>query len=314
MAVAGQRLLPFFAMTSLLTMLLVTSFGGVYRQPSRPLPRKVNQAKLSIPDAFVIDKPLYCDPEEGATMDLMVVVTSAVTHFQAREAIRKTWGALAVALGSRVLFLVASSVDETVQHQVDKEEFQYNDILQASFIDHYNNLTLKTLSLMRWVNSSCSKAKFVLKVDDDMFVNMEKLVDYCKTNTFKKTIIGRLAHKWFPVRHKGWKWYIPESDFSGATYPDFTAGPAYLFTGDSAKPLLQASSVLTQIYLEDVYVTGIVAEKAHVSRIDHQLMHNYHVNVDACNFKTMITSHMHSPQDIVQLWKIVHDKPVKPCS
>ncbi|KAI1286902.1 Beta-1,3-galactosyltransferase 2 [Halotydeus destructor] len=277
--------------------------------------RKISFTKdeIETTESFAIDKPSFCGPDKGSAMDLMVVVTSAVTHFQARQAIRDTWGALAVTNGSRLLFLLGSTVNETVQHHAAREEFQYKDVLQGHFIDHYSNLTLKTISLMRWITSTCHRVKFGLKVDDDMFVNMEKLLDYSKTHTFNKTIIGNLAHKWKPIRSRANKWYLPESAFGGAIYPDFTAGPAYLFTGDAAKPLLETSLSLTPIYLEDVYMTGIVAEKAQVRRINHDLITNYHLDVDACTFDTFITSHQHTPQDIVQLWKAVHEQPVTPC-
>ncbi|KAI1286983.1 Beta-1,3-galactosyltransferase 2 [Halotydeus destructor] len=188
------------------------------------------------------------------------------------------------------------------------------DLLQGSFIDHYSNLTLKTLSLMQFVNSTCSQVKFVLKVDDDMFVNMQMLVDYCKTHIYSKTILGGLGQRYKPFRNPASKWYMPKSAFSGAIYPDFTSGGAYLFTGDSAKPLLQTSSSLTPVNLEDVYMTGIVAEEAQVRRINHELIKNVHLQVNACTFNTFITSHQHTPQDIVRLWKAVHEKPVTPCS
>ena len=43
------------------------------------------------------------------------------------------------------------------------------------FHDTYLNLTLKTTFLLKWVTARCSNAKFVFKVDDDVFVNPEKL-------------------------------------------------------------------------------------------------------------------------------------------
>ena len=43
------------------------------------------------------------------------------------------------------------------------------------FHDTYLNLTLKTSFLLKWVSNSCEQAKFVFKVDDDVFVNPEKM-------------------------------------------------------------------------------------------------------------------------------------------
>ena len=43
------------------------------------------------------------------------------------------------------------------------------------FHDTYLNLTLKTTFLLKWVSASCPGAKFVFKVDDDVYVNPERM-------------------------------------------------------------------------------------------------------------------------------------------
>lgn len=170
-------------------------------------PKTVFDAEdLKTTEKFIIDKPLFCDTDKGATLDLLVVVTSAVTHFDAREAIRKTWGQFAVERGALLLFLLGATTNQSLQDVVVKEEQMYGDILQGAFVDNYYNLTLKTISLMRWVNETCRDVKYVLKVDDDMFVNMQMMVDFSETRTFNKAIIGKLARKWRPHRDPKSKW------------------------------------------------------------------------------------------------------------
>jgi hypothetical protein len=155
--------------------------------------------------------------------------------------------------------------------------------------------------------------KFVLKVDDDMFINMQMLVDFSETRTFNKAIIGKLARKWRPHRESKSKWYVPTSAFNGTLYPNFATGPAYMFTGDATQQLLETSLNLTPIYLEDVYMTGIVAEKANVRRLNHALIKNVRLRVDGCTFKRFMTSHRHTPQEIIGLWKTVYENPTKNC-
>ena len=45
----------------------------------------------------------------------------------------------------------------------------------AFFQDSYHNLTLKTVMGLKWVKDHCSQARFVMKTDDDIFVNLPKL-------------------------------------------------------------------------------------------------------------------------------------------
>lgn len=283
--------------------------------------RKVtfDAADLESTREFVINKPNFCDDDNGATNDLLVVVNSAVSHFEARDAIRQTWGQFAVERGSLVLFLLGSvdpsSADaDVIQEKVFEEESLHGDLLQGTFVDNYYNLTLKTISLLRWVNATCDRIKYVLKIDDDMFVNMQMMVDFCETRLFPKAVIGKLARKWKPHRNKLSKWFVPQEAFNGTVYPNFATGPAYMFSGDATRPLLETSLALTPIYLEDVYVTGIVAEKAGVRRLNHALIKNVRLRVDACTFKRFMTSHRHSPQEIINLWKLVYETPGKNCT
>lgn len=84
-----------------------------------------------------------------------------------------------------------------------------------------------------------------------------------------------------------------------------------MFTGDATQQLLETSLKLTPIYLEDVYMTGIVAEKANVRRLNHALMKNVRLRVDNCTFKRFITSHKHTPQEIESLWHQVYESEKK---
>lgn len=96
--------------------------------------------------------------------------------------------------------------------------------------------------------------------------------------------------------------------------PNFATGPAYMFSGDATRALLETALALTPIYLEDVYVTGIVAEKAGVRRLNHALIKNVRLRVDGCTFKRFMTSHRHSPHEILHLWNLVYETPAKNCT
>ena len=46
---------------------------------------------------------------------------------------------------------------------------------QESFIDTYANLTLKSLLLLRWFTQRCEDSQYVMKTDDDVYINLVKL-------------------------------------------------------------------------------------------------------------------------------------------
>jgi len=68
-----------------------------------------------------------------------------------------------------------------LQDEVGKEVTSFGDILEEDYLDTYHNLTLKSISILKWVNLTCftgnltSMPYHVLKVDDDVFVNIERL-------------------------------------------------------------------------------------------------------------------------------------------
>ena len=162
--------------------------------------------------------------------------------------------------------------------------------------------------MMRWVSQRCSKIRYVLKVDDDMMLNMQHIADFAEINpNFHRVIIGKLAKKWKPHRDTRNKWYVPMEAFNGTFFPNFVTGPAYFFTGDAAQSLYNtAINDRAPLYLEDVYMTGIVAEKAGIKRFNHAFIRNVHLKVDPCTYPKMMTSHKHKPNEIRLLWKQVY--------
>lgn len=261
-----------------------------------------------------IDKSEGCGEGNGSYADLMVIVNSAAYNFDARSAIRETWGKFAVERGAYFYFLVGSTDEKTIQDRIESEDRRYNDMLQASFFDSYHNLTLKTISMMRWVADHCSNIRYVLKVDDDMMLNMQHIADFAEINpNFHRVIIGKLAKRWRPHRDRRNKWYVPMAAFGGSFFPNFVTGPAYFFTGDAARPLYEtAFNDQSPLYLEDVYMTGIVAEKAGIKRFNHALIRNIHLQVNECTYPKLMTSHKHKPDEIRSLWKLVYSKKCVP--
>jgi hypothetical protein len=63
-------------------------------------------------------------------------------------------------------------------------------------------------------------------------------------------------------------WFLPECLYPDAHYPHYVSGNAYLITKDVIKPLIEAIDKFSgpTIHIHDVFVTGILAEKAEVKR------------------------------------------------
>jgi beta-1,3-galactosyltransferase 1 len=97
--------------------------------------------------------------------------------YELRQAIRQSWASESKILPATVIFLLGDPRNSTRQAELQNESDEFGDILQENFIDAYNNLTLKSMFMLKFVEGLISMApeesvKFLLKVDDDCFVNL----------------------------------------------------------------------------------------------------------------------------------------------
>jgi hypothetical protein len=75
-----------------------------------------------------------------------------------RKAIRETWGHFALMNDVRMMFF-AGQTGEQEQQYIDDENLTYGDITQGNFTDHYDNLTIKTVSMLQWVKDYCPQVR-----------------------------------------------------------------------------------------------------------------------------------------------------------
>lgn len=55
----------------------------------------------------------------------------------------------------KILFLLGQTPSNETQTKINNESDVYGDVIQESFLDTYNNLTLKTVMMLKWANRSC---------------------------------------------------------------------------------------------------------------------------------------------------------------
>jgi hypothetical protein len=117
------------------------------------------------------------------SISLFISVISGPNNFDRRAAIRRTWPVHlknqtnlnhpldVVGFG----FVIGLTNDSVVQQKVKEESKQFGDILQVNMIDRYVDLSVKVASLFNWVDTYCPRVDFVLKADDDVYVNVHNL-------------------------------------------------------------------------------------------------------------------------------------------
>ena len=102
---------------------------------------------------------------------------------------------------------------------------------------------------------------YVMKTDDDMYINIQQLYELVARNTVPHLLTGALICGAKPIRDPHNKWHAPHYMFQGHVYPDYVSGTGYLMSYSTAMILFKMSLTVPAFHLEDVYITGILPSK-----------------------------------------------------
>ncbi|XP_067685489.1 beta-1,3-galactosyltransferase 5-like [Haliotis asinina] len=203
---------------------------------------------------------LTSDQCQGRSVFLLILVHTAVCHFKPRRMIRNTFGSVKNISNKNIvlIFLVGTTEREACRQRVEHEAAEYKDIVQGNFKDVYANLTFKHVMGQHWMLNHCPEVTFVLKMDDDVFINpyviVRHLLQLDRTNVLECSII-RNKHA---ARRNDSKYKMSFSMYPFTLVPDFCQGYGYIVSRDVVSQLYRASSVTRFIAMDDVYVTGII--------------------------------------------------------
>ncbi|CAB3225612.1 unnamed protein product [Arctia plantaginis] len=256
--------------------------------------------------------PELC-PSLGARLRLLILVTSAPSHAAARDAVRLTWGHYAARADVAIAFVLGAP-PASLRDALRAEDELYGDLIVGRFVDSYSNLTLKTLSMLEWADTYCPRAPRLLKTDDDMFINVGRLLEFAaapgRANA-TRTVWGKVVRRSLPKRTTKSKYYVSPQQFPGKVFPDFATGPAYLLTADCVRPLLAAAPGALFLRLEDVFVTGVLAAQLHIRRAHAPEFYNKKVAAHPCAVQRGLAIHMVRYHEQFDLWRKLLDGKTK---
>ncbi|CAK9294334.1 unnamed protein product [Gordionus sp. m RMFG-2023] len=133
---------------------------------------------------------------------IITMIHTSANHFDLRESIRETYGSVKEYFNYkiRLVFIVGTTPDKSVQNHITNESEVHGDIVQASFRDAYRNLTYKIAMGFKWISYYCPHAKFILKLDDDYYTDIFQVVS--TLDYFDKTYGSYLIQNIDKIRPK----------------------------------------------------------------------------------------------------------------
>lgn len=162
-----------------IAVLVVTGLIHAFFPQEGSLPNEynTNASEFLAREYGSVLKPKVLHACQSNTVEVLLIVASAVSNLDARTAVRDSWLPYLPSTYHLIFFLGSTEI-AILQGQINEESRKFQDIFQdPRFIDSYYNLTFKSLALLQWTNKFCSSAKYLLKIDDDMYLNIQKFHD-----------------------------------------------------------------------------------------------------------------------------------------
>ena len=258
----------------------------------------------------------------GKDIFMLIYIHSAPSHLKQRMVIRETWGKQSNYPGNiiKLIFLCGISSEKTVQDALLMESNVYKDIIQEDFVDSYRNLTYKAIMGLKWISTYCMHAKFLLKSDDDIFVNMYKLIAYLKTmvkdrGIIKKLLLCHVFYKQPVMRHPKSKWYVSPIEYKRNRFPTYCSGSAFVLTTDVAATMFKASFDTNFFWVDDLYVTGFLAKKINITHVHFGPVYVFRVFyqrfVIEKDWLKLVVAHVHNLDYLKIVWRNVLEEYIK---
>ena len=238
---------------------------------------------------------------------LLIMVTSQPENFERRSNIRLTWG---ITWHNRsdfpswkTVFQLGQSTDPKVQIQAIAEAVQYQDIIFGDFPDIFYNLPIKVIMGFEWATKFCD-FEFLLKTDDDVFVNIPNLFKFLMVPDIPKTRLyaGNMHFAQAPIRYpeieRHQKYKVTIQEYPYRTFPRFCSGGGITLSRDVVSDLVVIHNGTNYFKLDDVYI-GMLALRLGIDA-HHEKM--FQLDVTDCNCEHgTIVKHGGNLQDCMEI-------------
>ncbi|XP_030646664.1 UDP-GlcNAc:betaGal beta-1,3-N-acetylglucosaminyltransferase 9 [Chanos chanos] len=272
---------------------------------------------------LLIDQPEKCSGSEGVPF-MLIAIKSVAADFDKRQVVRRTWGREGTfqnGVSVKTVFLLGVPQNRSALPLWDKlmayESQTFRDILLWDFEDTFFNLTLKETHFLQWVNTSCSKVKFIFKGDADVYVNIENILEMLRGQEVDKDLfVGDIIFHARPIRRRNSKYYVPEFVYGQGVYPSYAGGGGFVMSGHTALRLNGACQEVELFPIDDVFL-GMCLLRIGLKPTRHEGFRTFgivkpsaapHLQVfDPCFYRELMVVHSLTVPQIWLMWNLLHD-------
>ena len=249
--------------------LLIYFAKSFYFTPTRELERIDLRYYENLRIISPVSEPRVLFPQH---LFLLVIVSSSPNerkNAERRQMLRMTWANANGAhipkdVTMRIVFMLGKAARSEMHQSIMEEVEQHGDMLIGDYEDTYRNITTKLLMAFQWATKI--KCHYVLKTDDDVYIDIPKLVTWLKGRDVKESIYGGVTYNSVVVRRKSHKHYVSPHDLSLHRYPLYCRGSMFVLSRNLIPKMVDLSKQIRRIGPDDAYI-GILAQHLGVNPI-----------------------------------------------
>uniref|UniRef100_A0A336LNU1 Hexosyltransferase n=1 Tax=Culicoides sonorensis TaxID=179676 RepID=A0A336LNU1_CULSO len=235
---------------------------------------KLNQKQLiDLKNFHYLLKPNLNYFEVKAQFLAIIIIHSYVGHDHLRAKHRQAITSKELlAYGFKRIFLLSEIPHREhyiTQRALINEAHRFHDILQGNFVDAYRNLTYKHIMGLRYAVSEARDAQYIIKMDDDIVFDPFRIYEFIKNidqDEDEYLLKGFLLSDQRVIREKQNKWYVKPEEYDKSQYPPYLSGWFYVTNLKTAHDIALASETREYFWIDDIYVTGILADELSIIR------------------------------------------------
>ena len=188
---------------------------------------------------------------------LVVLIVSEPENANVRDIIRSTWlnETKHRAQWMRYAFVVGNCKHPSEQLNIHREHQRHKDLVAGDFQNSCRNSTLKTLTALKWATTQCSSAKYIMKTEEDVYLNLPVVLNTILDHeqVLETSVIGHCLKDARQTRFME-RYRITIPDKTSQVNTSYCTGPGYIMTQQIAREIYTKSNKIPKIYPEDIYI------------------------------------------------------------
>ena len=233
--------------------------------------------------------------------EILILVTSHVKHVGRRNSMRNSWANQTRFIEHRnkynntsyKVYFMTGYLENSI-HEAKLESSIFHDLLITNRTEHYWDLSRRVMYGFLWALEYCT-FDYLLKADDDIFLNIPNLFKLIYTDPFMlqykdRIFAGRIAlRNSRPIRDPFSKWYVSREEWPLDRYPLFATGMGIILSKIILEKIRSHFDWINPFRLDDVYV-GMLVNRANISGIGIRTIPSHIPKIT----DEFVASHQHS--------------------